>query len=537
MLNQNRENLERAFERGPRDFFDKAYSYFFGLSSGRQVAWRLGVDLTLANASLIFGISVRAIYVGTIGSETSFAGAFGHILRSYGGLFLIFNLLAVAILAGSRIYRPLPSGRLLNRLALTAAACTLGMLSQLGFAVLIGSSPARGTALATWTTLLGLLTATRLTRSYLRKRFQVVPRKVQAARRVEDVLVVGGAGYIGSVLTRQLLAAGYRVRILDLHLFGSGPIADLATHPRLEVMQGDFRSVEDVVRSMRGMDAVIHLAAIVGDPACAVDQDTTIGVNYGAAKMIAELAKANGISRFLFASTCSVYGASDEIIDESSSLNPVSLYATTKIDAERALMETADDVFRPTILRLATAYGWSHRPRFDLVANLISARAVTHGEFTIFNGEQWRPFVNTRDISRAFVMVLESPLERVGGEIFNVGDNDQNYTLKQLGEIVASIAPNAKMLEVRNEEDPRNYRVRFDKIQNTIGYRAAVTLEEGVREIIEAVQAGLVTDWTDPIYSNLKQMEGDSLRVLKTEDDSQQDRGLEMTNQFLRKAA
>ncbi len=522
--------------RKTRAFMDKAYSYFFGLSSKRQVGWRLSVDVTLANAALFFGVATRAIYVGQITTATSFASAFGQVLGAYGSLLITFNLLAVTLLAGSRIYRPLPSGRLLKRLTLTATACGLGMLTQLGFAVLIGNAPARGTAVVTWLTLLSLLIGTRLIRTFIRTHFSVVPRKAQATGRVEDVLVVGGAGYIGSVLTRQLLTAGYRVRILDLQLFGGSPIEELKDHSRLEIMQGDFRNVEDVVRSLRGMDAVIHLAAIVGDPACAVDQDTTIGVNYGAAKMIAELAKANGISRFLFASTCSVYGASDDIIDESAALNPVSLYATTKVDAERALLETADDVFQPTILRLATAYGWSHRPRFDLVANLISARAVTHGEFSIFNGEQWRPFINTRDISRAFVMVLESPLERVGGEIFNVGDNDQNYTLKQLGEIVADVAPAAKMLEVRNDEDPRNYRVRFDKIRNAIGYRAAVTLEEGVREIIEAVQAGRVTDWTDPIYSNLKQMEGDnSLKVVK--EDGQVDEGLETTNKFLRRAA
>lgn len=537
MLNEQQRQATEASSQTTRAFLDKAYSYFFGLSSHRQVAWRLGVDMSLANAALLFGVTTRAVYVGQITSATSFASAFGEVLGAYASLLVVFNLLAVTLLAGSRIYRPLPCGRLLKRLTLTAAACGLGMLTQLGSAVLIGDAPARGTAVATWMSLLGLLIGTRLIRTFIRTRFSVVPRKAHATGRVEDVLVVGGAGYIGSVLTRQLLTAGYRVRILDLHLFGDGPIADLKDHPRLEVMQGDFRNVEDVVRSLRGMDAVIHLAAIVGDPACAVDQDTTIGVNYGAAKMIAEVAKANGISRFLFASTCSVYGASDDLIDESSTLNPVSLYATTKIDAERALLETTDSVFRPTILRLATAYGWSHRPRFDLVANLISARAVTHGEFSIFNGEQWRPFVNTRDISRAFVMVLESPLERVGGEIFNVGDNDQNYTLKQLGEIVVKMAPGAKMLEIRNDEDPRNYRVRFDKIRTAIGYRAAVTLEEGVREIIEAVQAGRVPDWTDPIYSNLKQMEGDSLRVLKVDDLLDEEKGLETTKEFLRRAA
>jgi len=539
MVNERHSNADRGtFSLGMlQRFVDRAHSYFFGSSSAGQVAWRLGVDISLANAALLLGVMTRAIYVGLITTTSTFGHGFSVVLDGYGGLFLVFNLLAFGLLIGSRIYRPLPSGRLLKRITHIVGACGVGVLAQLGLAVVVRDSPARGTALVTWICLAVCLVGTRFLRTVVRTRFRVVPRAIRATDRLEDILIVGGAGYIGSVLTRQLLAAGYRVRILDLHLFGDASIVELKGHARLEVMHGDFRNVEDVVRALRGMDAVVHLGAIVGDPACAVDEETTIGVNYAAAKLMAELARANGISRFVFASTCSVYGASDEIIDETSVLHPVSLYATTKIDTEKALLETADDVFQPTILRLATAYGWSYRPRFDLVANLLSARAVTLGDFTIFNGEQWRPFVNTRDIGRAFVMVLEAPLDRVGGEIFNVGDNDQNFTLKELGETVARIAPGSKMNEVRNDEDLRNYRVRFDKIENAINFRASVTLDDGIREIIDAVKSGLVEDWTDPIYSNLKQMEGDSLKLLKADDQEVVEPGLETTRQFLRRAA
>jgi len=158
-------------------------------------------------------------------------------------------------------------------------------------------------------------------------------------------------------------------------------------------------------------------------------------VNYAAAKMVAHLARANGISRFVFASTCSVYGESNEIRTEESDLNPVSLYATTKIDAERALLEAADSVFQPTILRFATAYGWSYRPRFDLVANLFSAQAVSDKHIRIINGEQWRPFVHTRDIARACVMAMEAPLPKVGGEIFNVAD-DAPLTVREIFQLL-----------------------------------------------------------------------------------------------------
>jgi nucleoside-diphosphate-sugar epimerase len=269
-----------------------------------------------------------------------------------------------------------------------------------------------------------------------------------------------------------------------------------------------------------------------------VDEETTIAVNYEAAKMMARLSRAQGISRFVFASTCSVYGATDEIIDEQSELNPVSLYATTKIDAERALLEAVDEIFQPTILRLATAYGWSRRPRFDLVANLLSAKAVTDREISVFNGEQWRPFVNTRDIGRAIVAVLEAPLSKVGGEIFNVGDNSQNYTISELGQIVAAAVPGTKVHEVRNNEDQRNYRVKFDKIQNALDFRATVSLAEGIHEIVHAVRSDRAIDWRDPKYSNLKQMQSTVLKVLKFDlDDQESDLELQATRAFLRKAA
>jgi len=339
------------------------------------------------------------------------------------------------------------------------------------------------------------------------------------------------------VLTRQLLDAGYRVRVLDLLLFGTDSLAEIASHPRLQIVKGDFRNVEDVVRSLRGMDAVVHLAAIVGDPACSVHEQTTIDVNYGAAKMIAQLSRAQGISRFIFASTCSVYGASDVVTDETSGLNPVSLYATTKIDAEKALLETADHVFQPTILRIATAYGWSHRPRFDLVANLLSAKAVADGEITIFNGEQWRPFVNTQDISRSMVMALEAPLEKVGAEVFNVGDESQNFTLGQLGQIVAEAVPGTVVQDVRNDEDPRNYCVNFDKIRDMLGFKASVTLQEGIQEIVEAARKGEVADWRDPIYSNVRHIEASGLKILTFGDEQPDIDELQATRRFLSKAA
>ena len=244
-------------------------------------------------------------------------------------------------------------------------------------------------------------------------RSEAKPAVLPGDRKIESVLVIGGAGYIGSALLRRLLDRGYRVRLLDLFVYGEEPIQDLMEHPRLEVLHADFRHIDRVAEAMRDMDAVIHLGAIVGDPACALDEDLTIDVNLMATRMIAEIAKGYGVNRFIFASTCSVYGASDELLDEYSTLNPLSLYARSKIASERVLMGMADDRFNPVILRFGTIYGFSGRTRFDLVVNLLTAKAIVEGQITVMGGDQWRPFVHVEDAALAVFKVLEAPLDSV----------------------------------------------------------------------------------------------------------------------------
>ncbi|MAT14994.1 MAG: NAD-dependent dehydratase [Planctomyces sp.] len=516
----------------------KLWSRFFNSSSGKQVALRVAVDFCLANASLACAalFSLAATGKVTLGSPIGYiiARINAELLASAGW----FSGSAIAMFALCGLYKPVPSSHVWKRLTSVASACLVGFV----FSAIVGSMVLESTAKVVgaiglaWAFLYTFVTASRFSRMYVAQRYRVELRRSHVKEKVEDVLVVGGAGYIGSIATRQLLDAGYRVRVLDLQLFGINALSELLDHPRLEVMEGDFRNVEDVVRGLKGMDAVVHLAAIVGDPACSIDSETTIAVNYAAAKMIAQLARANGISRFIFASTCSVYGASDDIRDEQSDLNPVSLYATTKIDAEKVLLETADSVFQPTILRFATAYGWSHRPRFDLVANLLPAQAVTQKKFRVFNGEQWRPFVHTVDLARSIVMSLQAPLSKVGGEIFNVGDESQNYTLTQLGQIVKQMAPDAEFEEIRNDEDPRNYRVNFDKIKSRLGFRASVKLEDGISEIVNAVRSGQVSDWSDPIYSNRQHLQDHGLTILKFERKASENE-MPMTQKFLQRVA
>ena len=229
------------------------------------------------------------------------------------------------------------------------------------------------------------------------------------------VTVIGGAGYIGNILVRRLLDGGRKVTILDRLDFGDQAIRPYLANPACELIEGDFRDAGLLVRALRDTDAVVHLGALVGDRACALDEQETIDVNYRAVDTLSRVAAALSVPRFVFASTCSVYGASPEIVDEQSRLNPVSLYATTKIDAENLLLSRREPGFHPVILRLGTAFGWSARPRFDLVVNLLSAKAHFENKAVIFNGQQWRPFVHVEDIARAFETALVAPLRAVSG--------------------------------------------------------------------------------------------------------------------------
>src|SRR5215472_3835996 len=315
------------------------------------------------------------------------------------------------------------------------------------------------------------------------------------------VLVVGGAGYIGSLVIEKLLAQGYRIRLLDNLVYGDEAIRNLLNNPRLEFVRGDCRNIQDVVRAMSNVQDMIHLAAIVGDPACAEDGENASQINYAATRMMTEIATAHGIERFVFASTCSVYGASDTLMDENSETNPISLYAQTKLQSERVLLDARSRSFHPIILRFATVFGLSQRPRFDLVVNLLTAKAIQDKVITIFNGEQWRPFIHVQDVADAVVQIFQAPLESVSGEIFNIGDDRLNYTLAQIAEQIRQHLPETRVEHVENS-DRRNYRVSFQKVRDRIGFRAQRTVESGIAEIIKAFRSGQVSNYCQPAYNN-----------------------------------
>jgi nucleoside-diphosphate-sugar epimerase len=249
------------------------------------------------------------------------------------------------------------------------------------------------------------------------------------------------------------------------------------------------------------MNAVIHLGAIVGDPACAYDEENARQTNHLALSALASACRGARVSRLLFASTCSVYGASPSLVDETSPLDPISLYARTKQDAEKLLLAYHDDSFHPTVMRVGTAFGWSHRPRFDLVVNLLTARALFDRSIVIYNGSQWRPFVHVKDVARACCALLQAPLAKVSGQTFNVGSSDMNHQLGEIGDILRCTAPAVKITHEFNP-DRRNYRVSFDKIERSLGFRCGVSLQEGICEMQTALEQGLVDDYRLPIYHN-----------------------------------
>jgi nucleoside-diphosphate-sugar epimerase len=364
----------------------------------------------------------------------------------------------------------------------------------------------RSTLILSWGLSLLFLSAARAW-SFLWKRVVNIERRLVEPpedTNVKLVLVIGGAGYIGSAFLPKLLEKGYRVRLLDLLLYGTEPIQELLHHPHLEIMQADFRQIDKVVEAMRGVDAVIHLGGIVGDPASALDEELTIDINLIATRMIAEVAKGSGVGHFIFASSCSVYGASEEKLDERSGLRPVSLYARSKIASEKVLMSMADDHFAPVTLRFGTIYGLSGRTRFDLVVNLLTAQAVFDKEIHIYGGDQWRPFLHVDDAARAILMALEAPRNLVSNQIFNVGSNEQNYTICQIGQTIQARVPEAHVVQEAQNADRQNYWVDFSKVRDTLGFFPQWTVEKGVQQVIEAILSGKVRDYRDAKYSNVK---------------------------------
>ena len=318
------------------------------------------------------------------------------------------------------------------------------------------------------------------------------------------IVVTGGAGYVGSIVVSELLERGYEVRVLDSLLHGHVPsLLPALGHPRFEFLRGDVRDREARAAVLEGAHGVVHLAAIVGDPACSRDPDVAREVNREATVSLLEDAASQGVARFLFASTCSNYGRmnSDTFASEEFPLAPISLYAETKVAAEQAVLAKGDDLVA-CCLRFATVYGSSPRMRFDLTVNEFTRELALERELLVYGEQFWRPYVHVRDTAAAVVLAMEAPSESVAGQVFNVGETEENYRKLDLVELLRERFPDAEVTFVPRDEDPRDYRVSFEKVKQELGFNADRTVPAGMDEVIALIRSGFVEDPYSPVYAN-----------------------------------
>jgi len=321
-----------------------------------------------------------------------------------------------------------------------------------------------------------------------------------------SVTVTGGAGYVGATVVAELLAGGHRVKVLDSLLHGQEDIASELEGKGVEVVRGDIRDGDARARALEGAEAVVHLAAIVGDPACGKDPALSNEVNVDGSRALVADARAAGVERMVFASTCSNYGRMADPtvpIDENGELAPVSLYAEQKVGIERALLDGDHDGLKPTCLRFATVYGVGRRMRFDLTVNEFTRDLWADRHLEVFGELFWRPYVHVRDAARAVATVLAAPDERVAGRVFNAGHSDENYRKLDLVEIITRELGRGDVGYVSRDEDPRDYKVSFERIRSELDFVPEMRVPTGVAETIEALEREQFGDPFDGRYSNI----------------------------------
>jgi nucleoside-diphosphate-sugar epimerase len=318
--------------------------------------------------------------------------------------------------------------------------------------------------------------------------------------------VTGGAGYVGALVARELTGAGIEVTVLDSLLHGQDHVVRALEADGVNVLRGDVRDADERARALDGADAVVHLAAIVGDPACAADPELAQAVNVDASRATIADAQRLGVGRFIFASTCSNYGRMDDPtvpIDESGTLAPVSLYAEQKVVVERELLALDGDL-AATCLRFATVYGVAPRMRFDLTVNEFTRDLWAGRHLEVFGEHFWRPYIHVADAARAVRTVLETEPERLAGEVFNAGHSDENYRKLDLVDLITDRLGRGDVSYVQRSEDPRDYKVSFEKIRSELGFEPELRVPDGIDEVIEALEGDRLGDPFDVRTSNTR---------------------------------
>lgn len=323
------------------------------------------------------------------------------------------------------------------------------------------------------------------------------------------VLVTGGAGYIGSLVVEELLHKGHEPIVFDSFYWGKESLQ--AYFDRIKLIHGDCRNSRDVIYAIENVDAIIHLAGIVGEFACKSNYRAHFSINVESTRTLVNCCtdpELDLIRDFVFLSSCSVYGNVKGLYDEvkeETLTNPLSSYAHAKLQSEKIILDRAKEVphFHPTILRLTTVFGWSPRPRLDLVTNLFAYNAWKEGKITIYgDGEQYRSLIHVRDVARAVVQTLEAPRFMREGKIFHVGEESNNKTVKEIAEIVCAVLPETQIDYIKDSPtDRRDYRINCQKLKNTIGWKSSYSVEDGIKELIKKFK-NLDLDWESEKYRN-----------------------------------
>jgi nucleoside-diphosphate-sugar epimerase len=334
---------------------------------------------------------------------------------------------------------------------------------------------------------------------------------------IRTVYVTGGAGYVGAVLIPKLLAAGYRVRCLDLFLYGDDVFPTIEPDAPLELIRGDLRDVELLRRTLPGSDAVIHLACISNDPSFELDPALGKSINFDSFRPLVEAARAAGVRRFIYASSSSVYGVKHEPnVTEELPLEPLTDYSRFKAECETILAEYQSPSFTTVVLRPATVCGYSPRLRLDLSVNILTNHAYTNGRIRVFGGKQYRPNIHIDDVTDCYMRLLELDDGQVAGKIWNVGY--ENQSIDEIAAEVRSVVarePGRSEVAIVHEptDDLRSYRISSEKIRRDIGFTPRRTIGDAVADLVAAFRAGRVPDaMSDPKYYNIKTMQALSMR-------------------------